>query len=77
MCVSIQGPAGRRGRPLFSDTENLKAFPFWSTPAMARQHGGVHALPRWVLEFKYFVKEVYSLLVLQAHVFIIKMKCTG
>lgn len=77
MCVGIQGPAGWRRRPLFSDTENLKAFPFWSTPAMARQHGRVHALPWWVLEIKYFVKKVYSLLALQAHVSIIKMKGIG
>ena len=49
VCISVQGPARGSGRPLFCDTEDLKALPLWTTAAMTRQHWGVHALPGWVL----------------------------
>lgn len=52
VCVSVQGPARWGGRPLFCDTEDLQALPLWTTAAMTRKHGGVHALPGWVLKDK-------------------------
>lgn len=62
VCISVQGPARWGGRPLFCDTENLQALPLWTTAAMTGQHGGVHTLPRWVLEDKHLYEKMYSLL---------------
>lgn len=52
VCIRVQGPARWSGRPLICHTENLKAFPLWTTAAMTRQHGGrgVYTFPRWVFE---------------------------
>lgn len=50
VCIRVQSPARWSGRPLFCHTENLEAFPLWTTAAVTCQHGGVYTFPRWVFE---------------------------